>query len=165
MYAHSQTIWKSNNSNVCVRSLVAYRLACYKNNTMRGVTSGAGNAYTSGAHEVIPCISGVCIAQSLVFCVMFCRSFFPLVLFVGLWMTCPTSIYDADYPFGIFKLSCSTGWASKIVIRWWWWLHCTVKTQWIWCILCCFIRSALLAITPPWHININHTQSIHDLTR
>jgi hypothetical protein len=33
-----------------------------------GVTSGAGTAHPSGA----PGFSGVCVARSLVFCVMFC---------------------------------------------------------------------------------------------
>jgi len=34
---------------------------------MTGATSGAGTAYSSS-------FSGVCVAQSLAFCVMFCRS-------------------------------------------------------------------------------------------
>ena len=65
-----------------VSSLVAYHLVFYKSNTMRDVTNGAVNTCTSGAHEVIPCTNGVCIAQSLVFCVVFCRSFFPFSHFL-----------------------------------------------------------------------------------
>jgi len=42
-----------------------------KRNTT-GATCGAGTAYQSGTHEIIPGISGVRVAQTLGFCVMFC---------------------------------------------------------------------------------------------
>ena len=43
---------------------------------MTGVTNGAGTTLHSGAPEFTPCFSGVHVARSLVFCVVFCRSFF-----------------------------------------------------------------------------------------
>ena len=54
---------------------------------MRDGTSGAGTAYHSGAHEFTPVYSGVCVAQSFVFCIVFCRS-------VSFWpLYCHSSIY------------------------------------------------------------------------
>jgi hypothetical protein len=53
---------------------------CNKSNT-RGVTSGAGPVYPSGAHEFTPGYSGVRVAQSFVFCVVLCRSAFVLMSF------------------------------------------------------------------------------------
>jgi hypothetical protein len=46
--------------------------------------------------------SGVCVARSLVFCVMFCRSLF--VLFVLAIVLCVLRVTTSNYPFGIFKL-------------------------------------------------------------
>jgi hypothetical protein len=60
--------------------------ACKKNNTT-GATCGAETAYTFGAFEFTPVFSGVRVARSLVFCVMFYRSLFaPLCVF--LWPLC-----------------------------------------------------------------------------
>jgi len=52
-----------------------------------GVIRGAGTAYTSGAP---PVFSGVHVARSVVFWVVFCRSFF--VTF-GHFVVCPSSIF------------------------------------------------------------------------
>ena len=63
-------------------------------NTM-GVTRGSETAYHSGAHEFTPILSGVHVSRSLVFCVVFCRSLFVLLVimfFVLLRFT------DSDYP-------------------------------------------------------------------
>jgi len=38
-----------------------------------GGTRGAGTAYSTGTPEFTPDFNGVCIAPSLVFCVVFCR--------------------------------------------------------------------------------------------
>jgi hypothetical protein len=46
---------------------------------MTDATSGAGTAHSSGAPEFIPFLSGVHVAQSLVFMVVFCR---PLYVFL-----------------------------------------------------------------------------------
>jgi len=54
---------------------MTYHWVCNKSNTT-GVTSGAGTAYLSGAPEFTPGFSGVRVAQSLVFCVVYCRHFF-----------------------------------------------------------------------------------------
>jgi hypothetical protein len=48
--------------------------------------------------------SGIRVARSLVFCVVFCRSFVPLSYFVYLCIACPSS----DYSSGIFKRSLSS---------------------------------------------------------
>ena len=42
-------------------------------------TCGAGTAYSSGAPELTPSFSGVRVARSLVFCVVFRRSLFVLL--------------------------------------------------------------------------------------
>ena len=65
-----------------------------------GVTGGEETAYPSGAPEFTPILSGVHVSRSLVFCVVFCRSLFVLLVimfFVLLRFT------DSDYPFSIFK--------------------------------------------------------------
>jgi hypothetical protein len=38
-----------------------------------GVSSGAGNAYSSGTHEIMSVFRMVRVAYSLVLCVVFCR--------------------------------------------------------------------------------------------
>ena len=48
-----------------------------------GATSGAGDAYPSGALVFTPDISGVPVAQSLLFCVVFYNSV--VVLFLFFW--------------------------------------------------------------------------------
>ena len=45
------------------------------------ITSWAGTAYPSGAHEFTPCFSGVRVVRALVFCVVFCGSLFLLLSF------------------------------------------------------------------------------------
>ena len=77
---------------------------CNKSDTMN-VKCGEGTFYPSGSPEFTPGFSGVHIARSLVFCVMFCRWLFVLVLvllaivlLVIFWFTA------SDYPFGIIKL-------------------------------------------------------------
>ena len=76
--------------------------------SLNSVASGARTTNLSRAPEFTPVFSGTCIAQYILFCVMFCRSllvlsFFPLsiVLSVLLWHTCTTS----DYPFGFSNFS------------------------------------------------------------
>ena len=66
-----------------------YHRVCYKSKTT-GAGRGTGAAYPSGAHELIPDFSGVRVAQSLVFCVVFCISL--------------SFFFVSDYPFGVFKL-------------------------------------------------------------
>jgi hypothetical protein len=47
-----------------------------------GITCGAGTANPSGAREFTTGFIEVCVARSLVFYVMYCRSLFGLLLFV-----------------------------------------------------------------------------------
>jgi hypothetical protein len=73
-------------------------------------TIGTGTVYPSGTHEITPDVfcwvffggGRFGVAQSLVFCVMLCKSLFVLYLLAILLYIhhCTTS----DYPFGIFKL-------------------------------------------------------------
>jgi len=51
-----------------------HRVSNHSNTT--GVTSGAGTVYPFGSPEFTLGFCGVCIARSLVFCVVFCRSLF-----------------------------------------------------------------------------------------
>ena len=66
-----------------------YHLVCGKSNTA-GATYGTGTAYPYEALEFTPYFFGggrVCVARSLVFCVMFCRSLFiPLSFSFGHYM-------------------------------------------------------------------------------
>jgi hypothetical protein len=92
------------NHNVCrniipvISSFMICHRACKKNNTT-GATCGAETAYTFGAFEFTPVFSGVRVARSLVFCVMFYRSLFaPFCAFsFGHCVVCP-SIYDFWLP-------------------------------------------------------------------
>jgi len=61
-------------------SFMTYHLLCNKSNTT-GVASGAWTAYLSEGPESTSDFSGIRVAQSLVFCVMFCRLSFILLLF------------------------------------------------------------------------------------
>ena len=75
-------------------SFSAYHRILNRRNTTGG-TGEAETAYLSGEPEFTHCFSGVCVAQSLFFCVVFCRSssFCPfsfdhctLCLFFDLWL-------------------------------------------------------------------------------
>ena len=62
-----------------------------------GATYDAGTAYPSGEDDFTPDFSGIGVAQSLVFCVVFCRSSLSIVLYV-------LRFTASDYHFSIFKL-------------------------------------------------------------
>jgi hypothetical protein len=67
-----------------------------------GTIGGARTAHPSGAP---PVFSGFLVARSLVFCVVFCRSFVVLSIFLAIVLSV-LRITDSDYPFGIqvFKI-------------------------------------------------------------
>jgi hypothetical protein len=70
---------------------------------MTGATSGTGIAYPSGVPGFTPCFSWVHVAQSFVFCIVFCR---PLVFFSIFLLVNVLSILQftfSDYLFGIRK--------------------------------------------------------------
>jgi hypothetical protein len=76
------------------------------NSNTTGVTFGAGTAKPFRAHESTPAFSGIRVARSFDFYVMFCGLVCPfvpvrlaIVLYVLLLLTA------SDYPFCIFKLS------------------------------------------------------------
>jgi hypothetical protein len=71
---------------------------------MTDATSGARSAYPFGAH-VFSLVSGLRVARSFVFCVMFCRLLSVLCLFsFGHYIICPSSMSASDCSFRIFKL-------------------------------------------------------------
>ena len=69
------------------------------NGITKGVTSGAGTANPSGAHEFT---ARVHVVQSVVFCVVFCRSFF--VFFILAIALSVLQLTVSHYPFSIYKL-------------------------------------------------------------
>jgi hypothetical protein len=82
------------NHNLFLSSFMTYHWVCNKSN-MTSATCGVGTAYPSRAPEFSLVFSGVRVAWSLVFCVMFidgCSSFFfdPCIVW-PLWLL--TSIY------------------------------------------------------------------------
>jgi hypothetical protein len=60
---------------------MTYDWVCNKGNTT-DATCGAGYTYPSGAPELIPVLSGIRVAQFLVFCVVFVDHCCPYVLFL-----------------------------------------------------------------------------------
>jgi len=65
-------------------SFMSYHWVCKNSSNMMAVTSGVGTVYPSRAPEFIPSFSGVPSAQSLVFCVVFCRPWFFLLSYLFL---------------------------------------------------------------------------------
>jgi hypothetical protein len=65
------------NYNLVLSSFLIYHQVCNKSN-MTGATCRAVAAYPSRAPEFTPIFSGVCVAWSLVFCVMLCMLLFVL---------------------------------------------------------------------------------------
>ena len=72
---------------------MTYPCVYYKSN-ITGATSEAGITYRSGAHELTLGFSKIYVAQSLILCIVFCRSllgFFSFFVFVpclsvyGVW--------------------------------------------------------------------------------
>ena len=61
------------NRNPRFSSFMTYHRVCYKSNTT-GADRGTGTAYPSGAPEFTSDFSGIRVAHSLIFCVVFCRS-------------------------------------------------------------------------------------------
>jgi len=66
-----------------------YQICNYSYTT--GATSGAGNAYPSGAPDHTPDLGGVRVTRSLVLCVVFCRF---VLLSYFFWPFCCLSIFD-----------------------------------------------------------------------
>jgi hypothetical protein len=82
-----------------------YIMTSFKINTT-GATSGTGTAYPFGAHEFTPVFSGVRVAQSLVFCVVHCKSsFFPFSILSIILSVLRFTYTASDYLFVIIKLS------------------------------------------------------------
>ena len=67
-----------------------------------GATCGTGVATLSEHLSSLSVFSGVRVARSLVFCVVFCRSLFVTFRLVFVLYVLPFAV--SDYPFGIFNL-------------------------------------------------------------
>ena len=65
----------------------------YLNVNATDVTSGAGTAYPYGAPEFTPPFSGVRVFSSVIFCGVFCSSFFVFLSFFA-WPLCCLSFFD-----------------------------------------------------------------------
>ena len=70
--------------NQVLPSFMTYSPVCNRSNTTRA-PRGAGTAYPSGASEFIHGFIGVLVAQSFVFCVVFCRLLFVFIYFWTLY--------------------------------------------------------------------------------
>jgi hypothetical protein len=84
------------------------------------VTSGAGTAYLSGAHEFSPVFSWIRVTGSLIFCVMFCRSLFVLLYFY-FCVFCSSSVghifsqlmRSPEYSNLQYALACAIKWSNN----------------------------------------------------
>ena len=54
-------------------------------------------------HNPVSNFTGVCVAQSYVFCIVFCRSLFIFVVCLSFGHCVVCRFSSSDYPFGIFK--------------------------------------------------------------
>ena len=92
------------NHNLVLSSFMTYHRVCKKINTT-SATSGAGTAYLSVPPEFTPGFQWDWYCSVLFFCVVFCRSLFVLVYFVGHCLVFLSSIdgFYSLYPFRIFK--------------------------------------------------------------
>jgi hypothetical protein len=89
--------------NFCTCKKFNWKIS-YKSNTT-GAISHAGSSYPFGAPKFTQVVSGVYVAPSLVFCVMFCRSLF--VLFVLFLLAIVLSIlFRYKYDHRIDQISC-----------------------------------------------------------
>ena len=79
-----------------VFTMTLWKVQSQKNRNTMGGTRGAGTAYSTGTPEFTPTFNVVCIASSLVFCVVFCRSGF-VFLSLTVDIVCP-SIYGFWLP-------------------------------------------------------------------
>ena len=84
--------------------IMIYHRICQKSNTLCSVSRVEQELLTLPQHmSSPPVLCAVRVAQSLVFCVMFCRSLsFCLVRFL-LVIVCPFRCKVSGYPFGIFS--------------------------------------------------------------
>jgi hypothetical protein len=90
----------------------AYHTACNKSNTT-GATCGTGNVYTSGVHSSCSVFSGVPVAGSLVFCVLFCSSLFVL-LSLFFWPLCCLFVFNLRL---LITLLASSNYSSNLFIH------------------------------------------------
>ena len=83
------------------------------NSNTTGVTCGAGTAYPSGTPEFTPEFSGICAAQHLVSCVVFCRTYIIHVVSpfsFSHFVDCLSLIYDFWLLLWYLQIFLSTVW-------------------------------------------------------
>ena len=91
------------NHNSVLSLFVTFHRVCNKSNTT-SATNGAGTGYLSGAPDFTPSFSGVRVARSLVFSVVFCRSLLVLCSFTVCHCVCFLLRFtDCDYHFRTLK--------------------------------------------------------------
>ena len=89
----------------------------FVNSNTTDATNGVGTSYPSGAPDFIPGFQDVRFAQSLVFCVVFCRSLLcPFVVFIVAIVFSVLRITPSDYPFGILWPLYFLSFASRLLI-------------------------------------------------
>ena len=84
------------NHNPVLSSCMTYHWMCHKSNTRVSHVEQELITLPNHPSSLPPLFGRVCVAQSLVFCVVFCRP-----LFVHFLLPCMPFF---NYPFGIFKL-------------------------------------------------------------
>ena len=102
------------NHNHVLSAFVTYHRVCNKCN-MTGATCGAGTAYLPDHQSSPPVVSEFHVAQSSVFCAVFCRSLFVLSFLFLLAIVLSVLLFkSSDYPFCVFKLFLSCDISSNI---------------------------------------------------
>jgi hypothetical protein len=93
------------NHKYFLSSFTTYHQMCNKSNSI-STTSGAGHPNPSEAPEFTPDFCGLGVVQSLVFCVVFCRSLCVLISF-SFWTLCwlSSSIYIYFLPVELWESS------------------------------------------------------------
>jgi hypothetical protein len=75
------------------------------NSNTTGTASGTGTACPSGAHQFKFVFSGVYVAQSLVFCVVFCRSLFDILSFSHLVIVLSVLLRFTTFDYPLWYIS------------------------------------------------------------
>ena len=84
--------------------IMIYHRICQKSNTLCSVSRVEQELLTLPQHmSSPPVLCAVRVAQSLVFCVMFCRSLSICLVRFLLVIVCPFCCKVSGYPFGIFS--------------------------------------------------------------
>ena len=110
--------------NTVLSSFMIYHRV-YNRSNATGATSGAGTANPSGAHEFIPCFSGVCVTQSFVkHCLYICSFSFGHYILDGLSFKCACKSFSfcrtwrISFGIGDFDRTTSGCTSKHDIVRW-----------------------------------------------